>query len=106
MDTQASQQSKPQWRFERPHRVRLFTEALHIQDASKLGDKEIYWHCANKFSETREYAWASENDIKIEYMIDDQTFSWHKTVIFYANLSEGEYVDYALRFFVHRMEWK
>ena len=30
----------------------------------------------------------------------------HKTVLFYADLSESEYVDYSLRFFKHGEEWK
>lgn len=107
MDTQATLQSKPQWRYERPHRVRLFTEALPINDAAKMGAKEIYWHCANKFSDTKEYQWVADNNIKLDYMIDDLTFSWHKIIIFYTDLSESEYVDYCLRFFDHHDEaWK
>ena len=107
MDTTVIPQSKQTWRFERPHRVRLFTEAMHFQNASELTTKQIYMHCAKQFSETAEYRWVDENNIKIDFMMDDTTFSWHKTVIFYADLSEAEYVDYALRFFDHHDEnWK
>ena len=106
MDTTITHQSKPQWRFERPHRVRLFTEAMHFQNASELTTKQIYLHCAKQFSETDQYRWVEENAIKIDFMMDDTSFSWHKTVIFYADLSEAEYVDYALRFFKHLEEWK
>lgn len=106
MDTTITHQSKHQWRFERPHRVRLFTEAMHFRNASELTTKQIYLHCAEHFSKTDQYRWVEENSIKIDFMMDDTSFSWHKTVIFYADLSEAEYVDYALRFFKHLEEWK
>ena len=106
MDITATQQSKPQWRYERPHRVRLFRQSLHFHDAYKLNTRQIYMHCAEHFSKTDEYRWVEENNIKIDYMSDDLVTSWHKTIIFYADLSESEYVDYALRFFKHLEEWK
>ena len=106
MDIQATTQSKPQWRYERPHRVRLFTEAMHIQNALEVSDRQIYEMCAAHFSKTDQYRWVEENDIEIDFMMDDTTFSWHKTVIFYADLCESEYVDYSLRFFRHLEEWK
>jgi len=106
MDTTTTHQSKHQWRYERPHRVRLFTEAMHFHNAYKLNSHQIYLHCAEHFSKTEQYRWVEENDIKIDFMMDDQATSWHKTVIFYADLSEAEYVDYTLRFFRHREEWK
>lgn len=93
-------------RFERPHRVRLFTEAMHFQNAMELSTKQVYMHCAEHFSKTDEYRWVEENDIKIDYFFDDQITSWHKTVMFYADLSEAEYIDYSLRFFKHGEEWK
>lgn len=93
-------------RFERPHRVRLFTEAVHFHNASELTSKDIYMACAAHFSKTDQYRWVEENSINIEFMMDDLITSWHKTVIFYADLSEPEYVDYSLRFFKHLEEWK
>lgn len=104
--TQATEQSKHQWRYERPHRVRLYSESMHINEASKLGQREIYWTSANKFSETAEYAWVSDNDIKLDYMIDDSVMAWNRTIIFYADLTESQYVDYTLRFFKHCEVWK
>jgi len=98
--------SNPQWRYERPHRVRLFRQSLHFHDAYKLNARQIYMHCAEHFSKTDQYRWVEENNIKIDYMSDDLVTSWHKTVIFYADLSESEYIDYALRFFKHKEEWK
>jgi hypothetical protein len=106
MDIQVTPQSKPQWRYERPHRVRLFTESIHINDAHKMNHKELYWSTANKFSLTPEYQWANDNEIQLDYMVDDSVMAWNKTIIFYADLNESQYVDYALRFFVHREEWK
>lgn len=106
MDTSVIPQSKPTWRYERPHRVRLFRQSLHFHDAYKLNARQIYMHCAEHFSKTDEYRWVEENAIKIDYMSDDLATSWHKTIIFYADLTEAEYVDYALRFFKHLEEWK
>lgn len=107
MDTNVTHQSKPAWRYERPHRVRLFTDPMHFQNASELTTRQIYMHCAEHFSKTDQYRWVEENDIKIEFMMDEYVTSWHKTVIFYADLTEAEYVDYCLRFFDHHNEdWK
>lgn len=106
MDIQAMQQSKRQWRYERPHRVRLFNSPIHFNNAAELTTKQVYEHCAEHFSRTDQYRWAVENNIKIEFMMDDHVFSWHKTVIFYTDLNEAEYVDYSLRFFRHQEEWK
>lgn len=106
MDTPATTQSKPQWRYERPHRVRLFNSPIHFNDAAELTTRQVYKHCAEHFSKSDQYRWAEENSIKIEFMMDDHVFSWHKTVVFYANLSESEYVDYSLRFFKHLEDWK
>ena len=106
MDTQVMTASKRQWRYERPHRVRLFSHAIHFNNASELTARQIYLQCAGHFSATDEYRWVEENDIKLDYFFDDNVTSWHKTVLFYADLSEVEYVDYALRFFKHLEEWK
>jgi hypothetical protein len=106
MDTTATHRSKPQWRYERPHRVRLFTQNLHFNDAAELNPNQIYWHCAEHFSKTDQYRWVEENSIKIEYAVDEGVTAWYKTVMFYADLSESEYVDYSLRFFRHGKDWK
>ena len=106
MDTKASTQSKPQWRYERPHRVRFFTESIHINDATHKHANEIYWDYAKKFSQTPEYAWVEANGIDLQYTVDDRAQDWHKQIRFYGDLSESQYVDYALRFFVHLEEWK
>ena len=101
-----SQISKRQWRYERPHRVRLFSHAIHFKNASEMTTKQINLQCAGHFSTTDEYRWVEENDIEIDYFFDDQVTSWHKTVLFYADLGEAEYIDYSLRFFKHGEEWK
>lgn len=93
-------------RFERPHRVRLYTEAIHFNETVKMDAKTIYWQCAKNFSKTDEYKWAADNEITLEYTIDDSMFNWHKTVMFYSDLSDQQYTDYALRFFQHMEEWK
>lgn len=106
MDTTATHQSKPQWRFERPHRVRFFTESIHINLATNINAKDLYWEVAKKFSETPEYAWVEANGIDLQYAIDDRAQDWHKQVRFYGDLTESQYVDYTLRFFTHGKDWK
>jgi hypothetical protein len=106
MDTQATQQSKPQWRYDRPHRVRFFVDSIHANDATRKHANELYWEYAKKFSLTPEYAWVEANGIDLQYTVDDRAQDWHKQIRFYGDLTEAEYVDYALRFFVHREEWK
>lgn len=107
MTTTVTQQSKPQWRYERPHRVRFFTESIHINDATHKHANELYWDYAKKFSETPEYAWVEANGINLQYEIDDNAMDWFKQIRFFGDLSEAEYVDYALRFFDHHNEtWK
>ena len=106
MDTKASIQSKPQWRYERPHRVRFFTESIHINDATHKHANEIYWDYAKKFSLTPVYEWVEANEIDLQYTVDDRAQDWHKQIRFYGDLTESQYVDYALRFFVHLEEWK
>ena len=104
--TQASQVSKPQWRYERPHRVRFFTESVHINDSFNKHANELYWEFANLFSKTPEYEWVEANGIDLQYEIDSRAQDWHKQIRFYGDLTEAQYVDYALRFFKHQEEWK
>jgi hypothetical protein len=106
MDTTVTHQSKHQWRYERPYRVRFFTESIHINDAFNKHQNELYWDYAKKFSLTPEYAWVEANDIDLQYDVDSRAQDWHKQIRFYGDLTESQYVDYALRFFVHLEEWK
>ena len=106
MDTKATQQSKHQWRYERPHRVRLFAENISVTDTFSRHPDEVYWTMAKKFADTDRYKWAESNNIKLEWTYDDQAISWNRLCMFYADLTESQYVDYSLRFFKHREDWK
>jgi len=109
MDTQVTQPSKHQWRYERPHRVRLFAYKSHINDIhiNGWGNDALYFHAAKEFSQTDKYSWAESNGIKLDFDFDSNSIDWFKQVRFYADLSESEYVDYCLRFFDHHNEtWK
>lgn len=107
MDIQASTQSKPQWRFERPHRVRLHSYRLHINEVININFQDMYMKAAEEFSKTDRYQWAERNGVKLDFDIDNNTIDWFKQVRFYADLSESEYTDYCLRFFNHHNEdWK
>lgn len=107
MDTTVTHQSKPQWRFERPHRVRLFAWRSHIREALQSSTQEMYIKAAEQFSQTDKYAWVESNNIKLDFDIDERAIDWFKQVRFFADLSEAEYTDYCLRFFDHHDEdWK
>jgi hypothetical protein len=107
MDTKALPQSKPQWRYDRPHRVRFFTESIHINDAYDKHDNELYWEHAKNFSLTPQYAWIEANGIDLQFNIDSRAQDWHKQIRFYGDLTESQYIDYCLRFFDHQNEaWK
>lgn len=105
MDTTITHQSKPTWRFERPHRVRLFTHRRNVNEV--WANDELYFEAAKKFSETDKYKWVESNQVKLDFDFDSNTIDWFKQVRFFADLSEAEYVDYCLRFFDHHdEEWK
>jgi hypothetical protein len=107
MDTTVLPQSKPQWRFNRPHRVRFYIGNIHADDFINKHNNELYWEFAKKFSETPEYTWVENNDIDLQYTVDDRVQDWHKQIRFYGDLTEEQYVDYCLRFFDHHNEtWK
>ena len=107
MDTTVTHQSKPQWRFERPHRVRLHAYRLHINEVVNSNQREVYMRAAEEFSKTDRYAWAERNNVKLDFDYDNNSIDWFKQVRFYADLSESEYTDYCLRFFDHHNEaWK
>ena len=107
MDMTATQQSKHQWRFDRPHRVRLFAWRSHIQEALQTSTQEMYIKAAKQFSQTDKYAWVESNNIKLDFDIDERAVDWFKQIRFFANLNDEEYTDYCLRFFDHHDEnWK
>ena len=103
----ATHQLKRQWQFERPHRVRLFIDQIHINEAINLSEAKLFWKVANKFKETAQYQWVESREIELKCEIDDLSVDWFKQIRFFANLSEAEYADYCLRFFDHWNEaWK
>jgi hypothetical protein len=107
MDTNVTHQLKPQWRFDRPHRVRFFTESIHINNSFDKHTNELYWEYANQFSKTPQYAWVEANGIDLQFDIDSRAQDWHKQIRFYGDLTESQYIDYCLRFFDHNNEaWK
>jgi hypothetical protein len=103
-----TQASKHQWqsKLEGTHRVRFFT---HMIDMDRmLSDSKVkkFHQVANEFKKTDQYQWVEDNDINLKWMEDDVHFAYSKQVILYGDLTEAQYVDYALRFFRHREDWK
>lgn len=95
------------YKYERPHRVRLYTTQLHLNDSFNLSKRELFWHAADKFKDTDRYAWVEANNVELDFEVDDNAVSWFKQVRFFADLTEHQYTDYCLRFFDHWDEdWK
>lgn len=94
-------------RYHRPYRVRLFSSSIPVRETIDLHANEIYWRMANKFKETPQYSWVEDNDIKIDWEYNDTELAWARQCMFYADLTDSEYIDYCLRFFDHHNEaWK
>ena len=95
------------FRYERPHRVRLFVWRSHISEALKQSTQDMYMQAATLFSETEQYKWAERNNVKLDFDIDERSQDWFKQIRFYADLDDVQYTDYCLRFFDHHNEdWK
>jgi len=88
------------------HRVRFFTHLIDMDRMLTESKVEKFRQVANEFKKTDQYRWVEDNDIKLEWMEDDVHFAYNKMVILYADITEAQYVDYSLRFFRHREEWK
>lgn len=80
------------------HRVRFFTSQVYFTESINLSTKELFWDAAKSFKETDIYSWVEENGVKLHWAEDDNSISWCKQVIFYGDLTEKQFVDYALRF--------
>ena len=108
MDITTTHQSKHQWQSKETdtHRVRFFTTQLEIDEMFTITKVDKFYKVADAFKETPQYQWVEDNNITLGWMEDDSYIAWKKQVIIYGDLTEAQYVDYALRFFKHRTEWK
>ena len=108
MATNIIHRSKHQWQSKEAntHRVRFFTTQLEIDEMFTITKVDKFHKVADAFKETPQYQWVEDNDITLGWMEDDSYIAWKKQVIIYGDLTEAQYVDYALRFFRHREEWK
>lgn len=97
---------KHQWQPETTHRVRFFTTQLEIDEMFTITKVEKFHKVTDAFKETPQYQWVEDNDITLGWMEDSSYIAWKKQVIIYGDLTEAQYVDYTLRFFRHRTEWK
>ena len=52
----------------------------------------------DEFRQTAEAKWVNENDVKLEWAVDDNYLAWNKQIIFYGDVTSEQYTDYALRF--------
>jgi hypothetical protein len=88
------------------HRVRFFTKMVDIDEASDMHNNEIFWKVAEEFKLTPQAQWVDDNDIKLAFMEGEIYYTWGKMCIIYGDITERQYVDYSLRFFVHQTDWK
>ena len=88
------------------HRVRFFSTSFNAEKTYTMPKTEKFNTVINEFKQHPQYDWVAENDVKLGWMEDDNAIAWHKQVIIYGDLNEAQYVDYALRFFKHKQEWK
>jgi hypothetical protein len=80
------------------HRVVFYTEKLHFDETLGMNNDQVFWEVANKFKNTREYAWVEDNAVALQWATDNTVLMWHRQVMFYGDLTERQYVDYTLRF--------
>lgn len=108
MDITTTHQSKRQWQSKEcnTHRVRFFTTLLDIDKMFNITKMEKFHKVTDAFKETPQYQWVEDNNVTLGWMEDNNYIAWEKQVIIYGDLTEAQYVDYALRFFKHRTEWK
>ena len=104
MDTNHIHQSKHRWQSK--HRVRLYVEHMSSSVAVTKTERESFWDAGEKFKETDQYQWVEDNEIELQWHWNDNPSNWQRSVIFYADLSDAQYVNYSLRFFRDREEWK
>lgn len=103
-----TQASKHQWQSEAEgtHRVRFFTTQLEIDEMFTITKADKFHKVADAFKETPQYQWVEDNDVTLGWMEDDSYLAWKKQIIIFGDLTPAQYVDYALRFFKHRTDWK
>lgn len=93
-------------RPENSHRVRFFTHMIDMDRMLTESKVKKFHQVADEFKKTDQYQWVEDNNINLKWMEDDVHFAYSKQVILYGDLTEAQYVDYALRFFKHRTDWK
>jgi hypothetical protein len=79
-------------------RVIFYTAKLHFEETLKMNTHQLFWEAAGHFKNTREYAWVEDNAVALQWAEDSNVLAWHKQVVFYGDLTERQYIDYALRF--------
>ena len=75
----------------RSYRVRFFTATEEPSDN--------FMNVVDQFQKTERYKWVVDNDINIQLMDDAVYFGYGKHYVIYGDLNEGEYTDYALKFY-------
>jgi hypothetical protein len=79
---------------------------VDMNEVSGLHNNVIFWKIAEEFKLTPQAQWVEDNGIELAWMEDEIYYAWGKMCIIYGDITERQYVDYSLRFFVHQTDWK
>lgn len=89
-------QLKHQWQSKQIilHRYKISWESL----GGLLYDQPLMVAAIDSFKNTPKHLWVEQNNIKLHYYTNDQVEEFSREIVFYADVSEREFVDYTLRF--------
>ena len=90
-------QYQHQWQSntENTQRVRFFIGYVSADEANEL---ELLRQISAEFSSTPQAQWVENNRIKLQWAVDNNYMLNQKQVVFYGDVSQIQYTDYALRF--------
>ena len=86
-----------QWQSntENTRRVRFFIGSVPNNEASEY---ELFRKVAEEFKLTPQAQWVEDNGVKLQWAADDNYMLDLKQVVFYGDISQIQFTDYALRF--------
>jgi hypothetical protein len=65
---------------------------------NEASEYEIFRKVAEKFNLTPQAQWVEDNGVKLQWAADDNYMLDLKQIVFYGDVSQIQYTDYALRF--------
>lgn len=92
-----SQALKHQWqsKTENTQRVRFFIGSVPNNEISEY---DLFRKVAEEFKLTPQAQWVEDNRITLQWAVDNNYMLDLKQVMFYGDISQIQFTDYALRF--------